>query len=67
MPPMTSSLTWSFWSYLTKSSSLCYFLQSTIMSYLFGTNILLNILFPNTLNIRDQFSHTYEATSNINI
>jgi hypothetical protein len=42
------------------SSSFCSFLQHSITSFLFGTNILLSALFPNTLtlcvslNVRDE-------------
>ena len=50
------------------SSSLCSFLDSPVTSSLLGTNILLRTLFSNTrslsssLNVSDQFSHTYKAT-----
>jgi hypothetical protein len=47
------------------SSSLCNFLHSPVTSSLLGQNILLRILFSNTLslcsslNVRDQVSHPY--------
>jgi hypothetical protein len=57
--------------YKTLSSSLCSFLHSPITSFLLGPNILLNILFPNTFNLRsslkvsDQVSHPYKSTGKI--
>jgi hypothetical protein len=53
------------------SSSLCSFLQTPFTSSLFGQNILLSTLFSNSLslcpslNVRDQVSHPYRATSKI--
>jgi hypothetical protein len=50
------------------SSSLCSFLQPPLTSSFFGPNILLSILFSNTLslcpslNVRDQVSHPYKTT-----
>jgi hypothetical protein len=55
------------------SSSLCNFLQSPIISFLSGSNVLLNTLFSNTpslcssLNMRDQVSHPYKTTGKIMI
>jgi hypothetical protein len=52
------------------SSSLRSFLQHTVTSSLFGPNILLSILFSNTLclcsplNARDQVSHPYRTRGN---
>jgi hypothetical protein len=45
--------------YRSLSSSLCSFLYYRITLSLLGTNILLNILFSNTLslNVSDQVSH----------
>jgi hypothetical protein len=51
------------WSY-----SLCNFLQPPVISSLFGSNILVNTLFSNTLslfsslNVRDKVSHPYKTT-----
>jgi hypothetical protein len=53
--------------YKSRSSSLCRFLHSPVTSSLYGQNILLNILFPNTLslcsslNARNQVSHPYRT------
>jgi hypothetical protein len=53
------------------SSSLCSFLQSPVISSLFGLNILVNTLFSNTLslrsslNVRDQVSHPYRTRGKI--
>jgi hypothetical protein len=50
---------------------LCSFLHSPVTSSLFGPNILLSILFSNTLglcsslNVRDQVSHPYRTTDKI--
>jgi hypothetical protein len=49
------------------NSLLCSFLQHPVTSSLFGPNILLSILFSNTLrlcsflNVRDQVSHSYKT------
>jgi hypothetical protein len=57
--------------YKLGSSSLCSFLQAPSTSSLFGPNILLSTLFPNTLslcsslNVRDQVSHPYRTTGKI--
>jgi len=57
--------------YRTLSYSLCSFLHSPVTSSLLGPNILLNTLFPNTLNLRsslnvsDQVSHPYKTTGKI--
>jgi len=57
--------------YSSLSSSLCSFLHSPVTSSLLGPNILLNILFSNTLsllsslNVSDQVSHPYKITGNI--
>ena len=57
--------------YRSLSSSLCNFLHSPVTSSPLGPNILLNILFPNTLSLRsslnvsDQVSHPYRTTGNI--
>ena len=54
--------------YRSLSSSLCSFLYSPVASSLLGPNILLNILFSNTLSLRsslnvsDQVSHPYKTT-----
>jgi hypothetical protein len=54
--------------YKSRSSSLCGFLHPLVTSALFGPNILLSILFQNTLslysslNVRDQVSHPYRTT-----
>ena len=41
-----------FWEkYKSESSSLCSFLHSTITSSLLGSDIILNVLFSNTLNL----------------
>jgi hypothetical protein len=53
------------------SFSLCNFLHYPVASSLFGPNILLRILFPNTLslcsslNVRDQISHPYKTPGRI--
>ena len=53
------------------SSSLCSFLHSLVTSSLLGPNILLSILFPNTLSLRsslnvsDQFSRPYNTTGKL--
>jgi hypothetical protein len=39
-----------------------FFFQSPVTSPLFEPNILLSILFSNTLNVIDQVSHPYRAT-----
>jgi hypothetical protein len=50
---------------------LCSFHQHPVTSSLLGTNILLSILFWNTLglrsplNVRDQVSHPYRSTDSI--
>jgi hypothetical protein len=46
------------------SSSLCSLLHSPATSSLLGQNIL-NNLFSNTLNVRDQVSHPYKTTGEI--
>jgi hypothetical protein len=57
--------------YKSWSFSLCCFLQPPVTLSLFHPNILLNILFSNTLslcsflNVRDQVSHPYRTTSKI--
>jgi hypothetical protein len=54
-----------------RNSSLCGFLQPHIISCLWGQNILLSILFSNTLslcssfNVRDQVSHPNKITGKI--
>ena len=54
--------------YRSLSSSLCSFLHSPDTPFLLGPNILLNILFSNTLslhsslNVSDQLSHPYKTT-----
>jgi hypothetical protein len=64
--PNSASLTWSSWMY-----SLCTFIQPLVTWFLFGPNILLSILFSNTLslcyslNVRDQVSHSYRITGKI--
>jgi hypothetical protein len=53
---------------LYKSSSIRSFLQPIVILSLFGPNILLSILFSNTLslcfslNVRDRISHPYKTT-----
>jgi hypothetical protein len=53
------------------SSSLCSFLQPPVTSFLSGPNILLSILFSNTvslcssLKVIDQVSHPYKTSGNI--
>jgi len=53
--------------YRSLSSTLCSFLHSPVTSSLLETNILLNILFSNTLSLRsslnvsDQVSHPYKT------
>jgi hypothetical protein len=66
-PAHLTFLTSSFWLYLVKSTSyealvVHFFLQHSIISSLFGPNILLNTLFSGTLClcssfVRDQVSH----------
>ena len=57
--------------YTSWSSSLCSLLHSPLTFSLLGTNILLNILFSNTLslcsslNVSDQVSHPYKTTGKI--
>src|SRR5215468_4846925 len=57
--------------YRSFSSSLCYFLHSSVTSSLLGPNILLNTLFSNTislcfsLNVSDQVSHPYKTRGRI--
>ena len=57
--------------YRSWSSSLCSFLHFPIPSSLLGPNILVNVLFSNTLslrstfNINDQFSHPNKTTGKI--
>jgi len=57
--------------YRSPSSSLCRFLHSPITSSLLCPNILLNILFSNTLSLRsplnvsDRVSHPYKTTGKI--
>ena len=52
-------------------SSLCSFLHSPVTSSVLGPNIILNILFSNTLSLRsslnvgDQVSHPYKTTGKI--
>jgi len=54
--------------YRSLSSSSCSFLHSLVTSFLLGPNILLNILFSNTLslpsslNVSAQVSHPYKIT-----
>jgi hypothetical protein len=56
--------------YKLRRSSLCSFLQPPVTSFLFGPNILLSTLFPNTLSlcsslsVRDQISHPCRPTVN---
>jgi hypothetical protein len=53
--------------YKLRSSSLCCFLKTLVISSLFGPNIHLSTLFSNTLslcsslNITDQVSHTFRT------
>jgi hypothetical protein len=56
--PISSSLTWSFQlpcifgeEHKLRSSSLCNFLQPHTIPSLFGANILLSTLLPNTFNL----------------
>ena len=57
--------------YRSLSYSLCSFLHSLVTSSLLGSNILLNTLFSNTLNLRsslnvsDQVPHPYKTTGKI--
>ena len=57
--------------YILLSSSLCSFLYSPVTSSLLNTNILLSILFLNTLSLHsslsvsDQVSHPYKTTGKI--
>jgi hypothetical protein len=57
--------------YRSLSSSLCSLLHSPVASSLLGLNILLSILFSNTLSlcsslsVRDQVSHPYKTTGKI--
>ena len=57
--------------YRSLSSSLCSFLHSPVTSSLLGRNILFNILFSNTVNLRssltlsDQVSHPHKTTGKI--
>ena len=57
--------------YRSLSSSLCYFLHSTVTSSFLGPNILLNTLSSKTLGLRsslhvsDQVSHPYKTTGKI--
>ena len=57
--------------YRELSSSLCNFLHSPVTPSLLGPNILLNILFSDTLspcsslNVSDQVSHPYKTTGKI--
>ena len=57
--------------YKSFSSSLCSLLHSPVTSSLLGPNILLNIMFSNTLsflssrNVNDQVSHPYKTTGKI--
>ena len=57
--------------YKSFSSSLCNLLHSPVTSSLLGPNILLNIMFSNTLcflssrNVSDQVSHPYKTTGKI--
>jgi hypothetical protein len=57
--------------YRSFSSSLYNFFHSLIISYLLDTNVLLNALFSNTLNLRsslyvsDHVSHPYRRTDKI--
>jgi hypothetical protein len=57
--------------YKLRSSSLCIFLQPPVTWSLFGPNILVSILFSNTLslryslNVRDQVSYPYRTTGKI--
>jgi hypothetical protein len=44
---------------------LCKSHQPPVTSFLLGPNILLNTLFSNTLNMRDQVSHQYKTTYKI--
>ena len=59
--------------YRSLSSSLCSFLHSPVTSSLLGPNILLNILFLNTLslsssvNVSDQVSHPNKTTGKITV
>ena len=47
--------------YRSISSSFCSFLHSLITSFLLGPNMLLNILFSNTLSLRSYLSHCLMA------
>ena len=57
--------------YWSSSSSFCSFLHSPVTSSLLGPNILLSILFSNTLrlrsslNVSDQVSHPYKTKGRI--
>jgi fumarate reductase subunit D len=57
--------------YKSFSSSLCNLLHSPVTSSLLGPNILLNIMFSNTLsfissrNVNDQVSHPYKTIGKI--
>jgi hypothetical protein len=62
-----SNYTW----YKLRSSSLCSFLQPPVTSSLFSSNILLSMLFSNTLSLcssltlRNQVSHPHRTTGKI--
>jgi hypothetical protein len=56
--------------YKLRSSSMCNCLQPPIMLSLFSPNILLSILFSNTLSrysshVRNQVSYPYKTTGNL--
>jgi hypothetical protein len=57
----------------SRSFFLCSFLHPLVTSSLFGPNIFLSTLFPNSfrlcysLNVRDQVSHTNRATGKIKV
>jgi hypothetical protein len=57
--------------YISWNYSIRNLLQSPLISWLFGPNILLRILFSNTLSlsssfdVRDQVSHPYRITSKL--
>jgi hypothetical protein len=67
--PISFSLTWSLQLYLAKSTS--YEARHYAAFSLFGPNILLSTLFPNTfslrssLNVRDPVTHPYKTTGKI--
>jgi hypothetical protein len=61
-PPISFFSIWSPEQYLAKSYSLCSFLNTPVASSLLGPNILLSIIFSNSLSLRSSLNVSYQVS-----